>query len=129
MGKSIDINLEEELGRILDEYMDDVEETANKVINQVAKEAAQKLKDTSPRDDTGKYAGKYAEGWTVKKGKKLDAVVYNATRPGLTHLLEESHPIRNQFGTWGRSTARPHIAPVREWAEEEVVKRIEEELG
>lgn len=50
MGKSIDINLEEELGRILDEYMDDVEETANKVINQVAKEAAQKLKDTSPRD-------------------------------------------------------------------------------
>lgn len=124
MGKSIDINLEEELGRILDEYMDDVEETANKVINQVAKEAAQKLKDTSPRD-----TGKYAEGWTVKKGKKLDAVVYNATRPGLTHLLEESHPIRNQFGTWGRSTARPHIAPVREWAEEEVVKRIEEALG
>lgn len=124
MGKSIDINLEEELGRILDEYMDDVEETANKVINQVAKEAAQKLKDTSPRD-----TGKYASGWTVKKGKKLNAVVYNATRPGLTHLLEESHPIRNQFGTWGRSTAQPHIAPVREWAEEEVVKRIEEALG
>lgn len=124
MGKSIDINLEDELGRILDEYMDDVEETANKVINQVAKEAAQKLKNTSPRD-----TGKYAEGWTVKKGKKLNAVVYNATRPGLTHLLEESHPIRNQYGTWGRSTARPHIAPVREWAEEEVVKRIEEALG
>lgn len=123
MGKSIDINLEDELGRILDEYMDDVEETANKVINQVAREAAQKLKDTSPRD-----TGKYANGWTVKRGKKLDAVVYNATRPGLTHLLEESHPIRNQFGTWGRSTARPHIAPVREWAEEEVVKRIEEAL-
>lgn len=124
MGKSIDINLEDELGRILDEYMDDVEETANKVINQVAKEAAQKLKDTSPRK-----TGKYASGWTVKKGKKLNAVVYNATRPGLTHLLEESHPIRNQYGTWGRSTARPHIAPVREWAEEEVVKRIEEALG
>lgn len=125
MGKSIGINLEEELGRILDEYMDDVEETASKVINQVAKEAAQKLKDTSPGDK----AGKYADGWKVKKGKKLDAVVYNATRPGLTHLLEESHPIRNQYGTWGRSTARPHIAPVREWAEEEVVKRIEEALG
>lgn len=125
MGKSIDINLEEELGRILDEYMDDVEETASKVINQVAKEAAQKLKDTSPGDK----AGKYASGWTVKKGKKLNAVVYNATRPGLTHLLEESHPIRNQYGTWGRSTAQPHIAPVREWAEEEVVKRIEEALG
>lgn len=125
MGKSIDINLEEELGRILDEYMDDVEETASKVINQVAKEAAQKLKDTSPGDK----AGKYASGWKVKKGKKLDAVVYNATRPGLTHLLEESHPIRNQYGTWGRSAAQPHIAPVREWAEEEVVKRIEEALG
>lgn len=124
MGKSIDINLEEELGRILDEYMDDVEETASKVINQVAREAARKLKDASP-----KKTGKYASGWTVKKGKKLDAVVYNATRPGLTHLLEESHPIRNQYGTWGRSTARPHIAPVREWAEEEVVKRIEEALG
>ena len=124
MSKSIDINLEEELGRILDEYMDDVEETASKVINQVAREAAQKLKDASP-----KKTGKYASGWTVKKGKKLNAVVYNATRPGLTHLLEESHPIRNQYGSWGRSTAQPHIAPVREWAEEEVVKRIEEALG
>lgn len=123
MGKSIDINLEEDLGRILDEYMDDVEETASKVINQVAKEAAQKLKDASP-----KKTGKYADGWKVKKGKKLNAVVYNATRPGLTHLLEESHPIRNQYGTWGRSIAQPHIAPVREWAEEEVVKRIEEAL-
>ena len=124
MGKSIDINLEEELGRILDEYMDDVEETASKVINQVAKEAAQKLKDTSPRD-----TGKYASGWKVKKGKKLNAVVYNATRPGLTHLLEESHPIRNQYGTYDPYKGQKHIAPVREWAEEEVVKRIEEALG
>lgn len=124
MGKSIDINLEEELGRILDEYMDDVEETASKVINQVAKEAAQKLKDASP-----KKTGKYADGWKVKKGKKLDAVVYNATRPELTHLLENDHVVRNQYGTYDPYKGHPHIAPVREWAEEEVVKRIEEALG
>lgn len=129
MGKSIDINLEDELGRILDEYMDDVEETANKVINQVAREAAQKLKDTSPRDDTGKYAGKYAEGWTLKRGKKLNAVVYNATKPWLTHLLENGHVVRNQFGTYDPYKGKKHIKPVREWAEEEVVKRIEEALG
>ena len=128
MGKSIDINLEEELGRILDEYMDDVEETASKVINQVAREAAQKLKDASPYDkkNNGKH---YRDGWKVKKGKKLDAVVYNATKPWLTHLLENGHVVRNQYGTYDPYEGKKHIAPVKEWAEEEVVKRIEEALG
>lgn len=123
MRGGIEINLEEELGAILDQYVDEVQETAGKIINQVATEAAKKLRDESPKD-----TGKYASGWKVKKGRKLDAVVYNATKPGLTHLLENSHPIRNQWGTWGRSTPKVHIEPVREWAEEEVVKRIEEAL-
>lgn len=127
MRSGIEINLEEELGKILDEYKDEVEETANKVINQVATEAAAKLKQTSPYDpkSNGQH---YRDGWKVKKGRKLYSVVYNATKPGLTHLLENSHPIRNQWGTWGRSTPKVHIEPVREWAEEEVVKRIEEAL-
>ena len=127
MGKSIDINLEDELGRILDEYMDDVEETATKVINQVAREAAQKLKDESPYDpkNNGKH---YRDGWTVRRGKKLDAVVYNATKPWLTHLLENGHVVRNQYGTYDPYKGKKHIKPVREWAEEEVVKRIEEAL-
>lgn len=128
MGKTIDINLEDELGRILDEYMDDVEETASKVINQVAKEATQKLRDASPYDPKN-HGQHYRDGWKVKKGKKLDAVVYNATKPWLTHLLENGHVVRNQYGTYDPYKGKKHIAPVREWAEEEVVKRIEEALG
>lgn len=111
-----------QLNEILDQYEERVEKAANEAFNEVATEAVQKLKNSSP-----KLTGKYAKGW--KKKKQGDGyVVYNAEAPGLTHLLENGHVIRNQYGSYGRTTAQKHIAPVEQWANVEVEERIRREL-
>ena len=61
-----------------------------------------------------------------------DYVVYNDLYR-LTHLLEKSHLISNGSGEYGRT--RPghgqvvHIKPVSDWANAEIVRRIEEDLS
>lgn len=111
-----------ELSGILEEYGEKVKRISSEQVKEVAKEGAKKLKETSP-----KKTGDYAKGWTFKKTNE-GYVLYNKNAPGLTHLLENGHVVRNAKGTFGRAPAYPHIAPVREWAEEELVKRLESKL-
>ena len=112
-----------QLDAILSEYSKETEEAAAAAIKAVAKLTVQKLKSTSPRK-----TGQYASGWRSKKAGKLTVTVYNAKAPGLTHLLEEGHVIRNKKGTYGRTRPIPHIKPVEEWANGELVKEIERRL-
>lgn len=112
--------------RILDDYTKEVQEEARKILAQVAKETVQRLKKTSPRNKATK-GDHYANGWKVQKYRN-GMVVYNATKPGLTHLLEEPHPISNQYGSYGVSTPQKHIEPAEKWASEEAIRRIEEVL-
>lgn len=116
--------IEIELGRVLDDYSKEVREDAERVIEQVAKETVKRLKDTSPKD-----TGAYAKGWRLKRDRRgMNATVYNATHPGLTHLLEEQHPVSNQYGSYGVSTPQKHIEPAEKWAIAEIDRRIEEVL-
>ena len=62
-------------------------------------------------------------------------VIYNRTHPHLTHLLEKSHVIKNQYGEYGRTSPGNgqvvHIAPAAEKLEEyfmEEVARTHEEV-
>lgn len=106
---------------ILSEYGEDVEEELREIIPAVAKEAVKRLKKSSPKNK-----GKYAKSWAqqTEKGRmSVTSVVYNK-EPGLPHLLEYSHALRNG----GRSRPEVHIAPVEEWANKEVVERIQEAL-
>ncbi len=108
---------------ILEEYAEDAEEVINEVIPKVAKDAAKQLRNNSPRQDGG-----YARGWKTKTEKTrmgVTGIVYNKDYPGLVHLLEFGHAKRNG----GRTRAFPHVAPVNDWAEQEVVQRIEEALS
>lgn len=120
MAVDIGIQLEEIMG----EYVDHVRKVAKADIRAVAKESAKKLKDASPkRTKKGGTPGAYASGWRVKN-EGDGAVVYNATNPGLTHLLENGHNLR-QGGRWA---GHPHIKGVEEWASEELPKRVSEDL-
>ena len=111
----------------LHEILEQVDETAKgvaeKAINDTAKEAVSKLQSNSP-----KRSGKYAKGWTMKNEGKMDIIVHNKVYR-LTHLLENGHVIKNKYGTYGRVAGIKHIAPVEEWANEEVVRKITEELN
>ena len=115
-------DLQVKIMALLEEYAEQAEDAINEVIPKVAKDAAKQLRNTSPKD-----TGDYAKGWKVKTEKTrlgVTGIVYNKDYPGLVHLLEFGHAKRNG----GRTRAFPHVAPVNEWAEKEVVQRIEEAL-
>lgn len=116
-----------QMDKILDSYSREVQEATNKAIDSVAKESASKLRDTSPRK-----TGDYAKGWKVKKERGKDGlqtvIVHNKTNYQLTHLLENGHVVRNKKGTYGRTRPIKHIAPVEEWAVDELPREIEERL-
>ena len=111
----------------LNEYSREVDRAVEQTISQVAKEAARKLKDTSP-----KKTGKYAKGWASKRDTKYNPrigarhyIVYgkNGTYQK-AHLLEHGHAKRNG----GRTKAIVHIAPVEDWAIFEAENRIMEKI-
>ena len=108
-----------QMADILDALDKEVQQSARKNIDGVAKEAVQKLRNTSPVK-----TGSYAKGWGTKKQGEADVVVYNRTDASLTHLLENGHVIRNKKGTYGRAPAHKHIKPVEEWAIDELPRRI-----
>ena len=97
-----------DINDILNEYSSDIQEAITNEAQSVAKDAANELKNTSP-----KRTGKYRKGWRVKtnKGKGyIECIVHNATNYQLTHLLEKPHVTRNG----GKTTPKVHIAPVEE---------------
>ena len=112
-----------QMEELLDEINRDVEDSARKNMSTVAKESVQKLRNTSPRQ-----SGSYAKGWSVKKQGDMDVIVHNKTDYQLTHLLENGHVVRNKKGTYGRTNGIKHIAPVEDWAVEELPRRILEDI-
>ena len=112
-----------QMKELMDEVNKDVERSAKTNIQRVAKESVQKLKNTPPRK-----TGSYASGWGTKKQGEMDVVVHNRTDYQLTHLLENGHVIKNKKGTYGRAPGIKHIAPVEEWAVDELPRRIMEDI-
>lgn len=116
-----------QMAEILDSYSTDVRRAASNAQDKIAKEAVQKLRNTSP-----KKTGDYAKGWAVKREKGRNGIpvvtVHNKTDYQLTHLLENGHVIRNAKGEYGRYNGVKHIAPVEEWAQSELPAEIEREL-
>ena len=108
---------------LLDQVDKNVQDAAKDSINKVSKEAVQKLRNTSP-----KKTGSYAKGWAAKKINEMTVVVHNRTDYQLTHLLENGHMIVNKKGTYGRTRAFKHIAPVEEWASDELTRQIMREI-
>lgn len=112
---SINISqLANEINRELQRYANRIEEDVDAVAKEVAKDGAQKLNATSPKDTGG-----YAEGWTYKKVNG-EYVVHNATEPWKTHLLEKSHIQRDG----SRSQAQVHIKTV----EQEMIESFERKV-
>lgn len=100
-------NLVAEVTAALEQYSQEVQDAVNEAAKEAAEVTQRQLKANSP-----KRKGKYARGWRIKKqemGNLVSYVVYNGASPGLTHTLEHGHLARNQFGTYGRVRAIPHI--------------------
>lgn len=122
-GKSITLAIEE----ICKNFEKEEIEKAEEIFQEVAKEAADELKRTSPKSNrSGRH---YRTGWTVKREKSpasgtASFIIYNKLKPGLTFLLEHGHTTNKGTGRGQRI----HIAPVEKKANEEVLRRLGAEL-
>ena len=98
------------------EYVQEVQTAIDEAAKEAAELTVRELKANSPKRTTGsrKGRGDYAKGWKMKKRNEahlVSYVVYNGKAPSLTHVLEHGHISKNQFGSYGRVRAIPHIGP------------------
>lgn len=128
MGKTTIDGLSDAIMDAMMEYREVSEEAFRKVAEQVAKEGTAKLKTLSPRG-SGSRKGHYADGWTFmaipSRRGQFKFSIYNRKKPGLTHLLENGHALRQG----GRARAFKHIKKVEQWCIDEFEKRTAEMLN
>ena len=111
----------------LDNYKDVTDEACEKGVSETAKTALKTLRSAHPAG-SGQYGSwdeSYNRGWKVmqtKRDKRYNkkATIHNETDYQLTHLLEKGHALVGG----GRTRAFPHIAPVAEKCEEELLRVI-----
>ena len=118
--------LAKEIEQALTDYAGVTEEACDKGVSETAKDAVQALRNAHPAG-SGQYGSwdKYNRGWKVMQTKTdkryhRKATIHNATDYQLTHLLEKGHAKVNG----GRTRAFPHIAPVAEKCEDELIQNI-----
>lgn len=116
--------LADTINDILEEYGQTASEAIEKSAKEVAKDVVKELKKG------GSYKGgkQFNSGWSIASQKSrlgTTTVVYNKTKPGLAHLLEFGHVLRNG----GRSTAFNFIAPVDATVEQKFIDDFTKNIG
>ncbi len=119
-------NLEGGLERILEDFAQGVGEDVTRAVKKGAETCRDVLQDTKVPGDTGEYA----KGWKVKTERAsffgTGATVHNASKPSLTHLLENGHELFvHGVDTGRRAPAYPHIAPAADAGMEAMEKELE----
>lgn len=127
------LQLDETVNALLGQYGDKVYDVLKDCVKEVSDAAVEKLKSVTNFAPTGHPSGAYSRDWKqeeVKVGRlATKRVVHNAEHYRLTHLLEKGHVSRNgTHRTFGKVPAYPHIAPVNEWANEELPRLVERKL-
>ena len=114
--------LAEAVDKILTEYQEDLVKDTGNLVKQFAKKGAKTVSQNARSQGWGKSTG-YDKGWTsqFEEGRlSAQGIIYNKKAPGLPHLLENGHALRNG----GRSKSFPHIAPVEEKLADEFYKAV-----
>lgn len=110
-----------EVEKILSEYGDEVQKNLDSIVKEVTQKGAAAVRSSA--SGAVKGTGKYARGWRAKTevGRlSTKGIIYNSRLPGLPHLLEYGHALRDG----GRTNGSVHIAPV----EEAVIKEFERKV-
>ena len=121
-------SIEQQLTDIINEFNEELAEETKQAFKDVGRDTQLDLKATSPK---GKSRRHYANGWTYKVtglGLNLVLTVYNKSKPGLTHLLENGHQVYDWHGKpHGRTRAIKHIKPAQNKALAELLTRLTKE--
>lgn len=111
-------SIEAELMEILNGYVVETKNALDEDLKKAAQTARKEVRKNSPTK-----SGKYKKGWTYKKTEN-GWIVYNASQPWKTHLLENGHAKRGG----GRVKAIKHIKPAAEMAINQLLKDIKTDL-
>lgn len=110
-----------QLQQVLAQYTKNIDSDVDEVLNSVAKEAKKKLQDESPEQ-----TGTFSKSWSIQH-QKGNYVVYNK-EAWKTHLLENGHDVVAWGKKVGHVDGKHFIAPINDWVQEEVMKRLEDKL-
>ena len=127
----------------LNKYSDDVMEEIDKAADKLANDARKKLKQSSPyrehkKGDSSKH---YRDSWKKRREKRRTRFgisggiqVLSASKPHLTHLLENGHRVVLPQGREFRKGAKQfvkgkkHIQPVQEEVSTKMLAAVDEIL-
>lgn len=119
-------DLKQQLADILEEYGDELRDEVEDTISKVGKDVTKRLREISGQKHH--RTGGYARGWTVTKVEKTwkgyDVTIYNKTKPGLAHLLNNGHVLRGG----GRVSGDGHIDQTDTYAQEKLYTEMEKAL-
>lgn len=115
-----------EISKIYEEYSDEVVQILPEAVEKAVKVCKKTLKAKAPAK-TGKYRNSFKSKKTKNSSSGVTIEVYSST-PGLPHVLEYGHVIKNQYGTYGMTRAFPHWAPAEEEANEALEKEIQKKI-
>lgn len=116
-------SLSDQMSEIFREIKKEQEQQFQEAADKATKQAVKDIKAGAPIDQ-----GEYKKGWRRRRLSNNRFVVYNEKKPGLTHLLENGHVIKNKNGRYGRAPAHKHIAPAEEKAVQQIIRDCSKSL-
>lgn len=119
-------DLTKEITNILKDYnveVDHIVESVTRKAASMALKETKSLSNSSFKCTPGGYADSWKKKQTVSKNGHTEFVIYN-THPGLPHLLENGHQLRQG----GRYNGKKHISVAEKNAKEFYEKAMKEGL-
>lgn len=118
--------LSQDLQKIVSDYLNQSVNRVDVVLKQVGNKGRNAVRREA-RAQIVPSRRKYANGWQYKMvGNRWasEVIIYAGKQPGMTHLLEHGHALRSGGRSVGNTNARPHILPVQEKIEREIIGDI-----
>lgn len=116
----------------MEELLSDIEpeiaKNLSEEIPRIARKGAKELREEAGSRWTGKTGSKYSKGFsskTIQTGSVTTAEIGNRSMPGLVHLLEKGH----ETLTSRRVQGIPHVAPVYDRLEPQVIEAVDRAVG
>lgn len=115
--------LADSISKILEKYGEEITENVDEATTELAKAGAKALRQASKASFGD---GPYSKSWTqnIEKTRLSTTGIIYSRIPGLPHLLENGHMLRNGK----RWPGVKHIAPIEEQLVEEAEKKISEAI-